>query len=59
MRKRFPYKNDVDLMKKNITTQKENEQKLVPPQNPEELMPLIEKIEDPKLKSSILKLISQ
>ena len=57
MRKRFPYKNDVDLMKKNITTQKENEQKLVPPKNPEELMPLIEKIEDPKLKSSILSLI--
>ena len=45
-------------MKKNITSQKENEQKLVPPKNPEELMSLIEKIEDPKLKSSILNLIN-
>lgn len=58
MRKRFPYKNDVDLMKKNITTQKENENKLALPQNPDELMPLIEKIEDEKLKSAILKVIS-
>ena len=59
MRKRFPYKNDVELLKKEVVAQKESEQKLVPPENPEELMPLIEKIEDPKLKSSILKLISQ
>ena len=59
MRKRFPYKNDVDLMKKNVVSQKENEKKLVPPKNPEELMPLIEKIDDEKLKESLLKLIKQ
>ena len=58
MRKRFPYKNDVELMKKNVISNKESEKKLVPPTNPEELMPLIERIEDKKLKQAILKLIN-
>ena len=58
MRKRFPYKNDVELMKKNVISNKESEKKLVPPTNPEELMPLIERIDDKKLKDAILNLIN-
>ena len=59
MRKRFPYKNDVELMKKNVISNKESEKKLVPPKNPEELMPLIEKIENTKLKNSLIELIKK
>lgn len=59
MRKRFPYKNDVELMKKNVISNKESEKKLVPPTNPEELMPLIEKIENAKLKNSLIELIKK
>ena len=59
MRQRYPYKNDVDLMKKTVMDEDENAPKLEPPQNPDELMPLIDKIEDEKLKQSLLNLINQ
>ena len=57
MRSRFPYKSDVELMKKSVVEHKINEQKFEPPKNPETLKPLIDKIKDEKLREAINKLI--
>lgn len=57
MRKRRPYKNDVAFMKGNVTQKQANKNSLVPPQNPQELMPLIEKIKDEKLRKVLTNLI--
>lgn len=58
MRHRFPYSSDVELMKNNIINAKTAESKLLPPDNPEEINRLIEKIEDEKLKKALKNLIA-
>lgn len=58
MRKRMPYKSDIELMKKAFSSTKAASLNLIPPQNPQELQPLIDKIEDKKLREQLTKLIN-
>lgn len=58
MRKRQPYKNDINSMKNSIIQQKNNDRNLIPHQNPEELMPLIKNIKDENLQKALINLIN-
>lgn len=58
MRRRFPYQNDVDLMKKNIVNKKEDARELIDEDNARLLQEKIKEIDDEKLRKSLKNLIS-
>lgn len=57
MRRRFPYKSDVEMLKKNLTNEKVSKAKLVLPSDTSQIDVEIEKIQDEKLQQAINNLV--